>query len=291
MNITNEMWASAILGAVVSAVFAGTIGLMYRIYRMLRRLFCVRRLLGPIFDGSPVAIFSNRLYSENRTYLSDQPNYFPPRTQGQTNTHPNIPYVVGTAQMEAVADILHLFGLVRRKGSVNYLSADTDWNIWDQHLFAIGGSHKTDAIFSSCEPRLVKLVPNEIDGINTLCFNLANSDEFFTAINGNDYGLILKATYPPTGVQCFVIMGLGSLGTEAAAYYLRNNAAKLGRAFGGRSFAALVHCRLEQGKQSARLYRWRPIPAFLRVIRHPSLWTEYRRMKNVEHGAVVDSQG
>jgi hypothetical protein len=106
MIITKDMWVSAVLGAVVSAVFAGTLALLFRAYRTMRRLSALRQLLGPLGQDGPVAFFSIRLYSEDRTYLSDQPNYFPPHTQGQTTTHPNIPYVVGTAQMEAAADIL-----------------------------------------------------------------------------------------------------------------------------------------------------------------------------------------
>jgi len=231
----------------------------------------------------PVAFFSKRLYSQNREYLSDVPNYFPPHTQGQTSIHRNIPYVVGTAQMEAAADIMHLLGRAGRHSGVQYLSADTDWDVWDKHLFAVGGSHKTEAILSSCEPRLVELARQEIQGTYTIGFKLTNSDEFFPAVNGNDYGLILKATYPPTGVQCFVLMGIGSLGTEAAAYFLRNNAVMLGRAYGGRSFTVLVHCRLQQGKQSARLHRWNPTPAWTRVIRYPSLWAEYRRIERMSN--------
>jgi hypothetical protein len=185
--------------------------------------------------------------------------------------------------MEAAADIMHLLGEVGRQGDVHYLSADSDWDVWDQHLFAVGGSEKTQAIFSSCEPRLVEVVQQEVQGTNTLGFRLTGSDEFFSAVNGNDYGLILKTTYPPTGVQCFVLMGMGSLGTEAAAYFLRNNAARLGRAYGGRNFAVLVHCRLEQGKQSASLHRWNPNPTWTRVIRHPSLWVEYRRINRMSN--------
>ena len=286
MIITEAMWISSILGAVVSAVFVGTLALLHRMYLTIRRLSAVRQLLGPLCKDGPVAFFSTHLYSVDRTYLSDQPNFFPPHTQGQTTEHPNIPYVVGTAQMEAVADIMHLLGQVGRQGAVHYLSAASDWNVWDQHLFAIGGSHKTEAIFASCEPRLVEVVRNEVEGINTLGFRLTGSNEIFSAIDGNDYGLILKTTYPPTGVQCFVLMGMGSLGTEAAAFFLLNNATTLGRAYRGRDFAVLVHCRLEQGKQSARLHRWNPVPAWMGVIRHPSLWAEYRRMERMSNHAM-----
>jgi hypothetical protein len=173
---------------------------------------------------------------------------------------------------------MHLLGQLRRQGDVHYFSADSDWDIWDQHLFAVGGSAKTDAILSSCEPRLVEIVQQVVQETNILGFRITGSDEFFSAVSGNDYGLILKTTYPPTGIQCFVLMGMGSLGTEPAAYFFRNNAAKLGRAYGRRNFTVLVHFRLEQGKQSARLHRWDPSPAWTRVIYHPSLWADYNRL-------------
>jgi hypothetical protein len=281
--ITKEMWVSAILGAVVSAVFAGTLALLHGMYRTMRRLTALRQLLGPLGQDGPIAFFSIRLYSRDRTYLSDTPNFFPPHTQGQTTTHPNIPYVVGTAQMEAAADIMHLLGQVGRQGAVQYLSADSDWDVWDKPLFAVGGSHKTQTIFSSSEPRLVEAVPQTVEGTSTLGFRFPGSDECLCAVNGNDYGLILKTTYPPTGVQCFVLMGMGSLGTEAAAYFLRINAVKIGRAYRNRNFALLVQCRLDQGKQSARLHRWNPRPDWKSVIRHPSLWAEYRRMQRLSN--------
>lgn len=285
MALTKEMWESAILAAIVSAVFAGTMSFLVHAYRILRRLSAIRRLLGPICRNEPVAFFSKRLYSKDRTYLSDEPNYFPPHTQKKPSTHPNIPYVVGTAQMGAAADIMHLLGQVGRQAGVNYLSADADWDVWDQHLFVIGGSNKSNAIFSSCEPRLVEIVQYKIQETDTIGFRLTDSNEIFSAINHDDYGLILKTKYPPTGAWCFVVMGIGSLGTEAAAYFLRKNAAMLGRAYGGRSFAVLVHVRLEQGKQSARLHRWNPIPTWTRVLLHQSLWAEYRRIGRMSNKA------
>jgi hypothetical protein len=285
MTLTKEMWESAILGAVVSAFFAGTISFLVHAYRIIKRLSAIRRLLGPICRNESVAFFSKRLYSKDGTYLSDEPNYFPSHTQKETSAHLNIPYVVSTAQMGAAADIMQLLGQVGRQAGVNYLSADTDWDVWDQHLFVIGGSHKSNAIFSSCEPRLVELVQYKIQETDTIGFRLADSDEKFSALNNDDYGLILKTKYPPTGVQCFVVMGIGSLGTEAAAYFLRKNAVMLGRAYGGRSFAVLVHARLEQGKQSARLRRWNPIPTLTRVLLHPSLWAEYMRIKKISNKA------
>ena len=261
------------LGAVVSGFFAASFSVTKRLFSKIRSLKAIRRFLGPFADNDQIcAIFTKEMYSADRTYFSDNPNYFPPHTEEQKQKWVKIPYVISTSDMRAVSDAIHILGQVSKKQNIEFRSAIKDWDLWDQHTIAVGGSLKTKEIMSACEPQLVRITQKK----ETIGFQLTGCEELFQAINGNDYGIILKTKYPPTGKQCMIIMGMGSLGTEAASYYLRQNAQMIGRAFGAQPFVLLVHCRIDQGKQSARLHRWHPqVPVWKKIL-HPSLRSIYR---------------
>jgi len=275
MSITKEMWESAILAAVVSGFFAASFSVASRLFNKIRSLAAIRRLLGPFSENDQIcAVFTKEMYSRDGKYFSQSPNYFPPHTEGKEDKWINIPYVISTADMKAATDVLHLLGQAEKKQNIEFRSAITDWDLWNCHIIAVGGSPKSKAIMSSCAPQLIRIT----QGQHTIGFQLTGCEEIFEAINNNDYGIILKAEYPPTGKQCMIIMGLGSLGTEGASYYLRQNAQILGRAFGAKSFVVLVHCRVDQGKQSTKIHRWYPQIPLWRILLHPSLWSIFRRI-------------
>ena len=273
-SISPDLWKGAILGVILSAIFSLLVTILVRMHNKARRLTSIRQLLGVFAENNEeCAIFTNEMFTKDRKYLSEIPDYFPPRHQKQYKEWINIPFVVGTANMRAAADILNLFGQAGKRENIEFHTISKDWNLWSKNIICIGGSCKTDKIFESCKPIFASLVPHD----STVVFKFNNSEKLFHAINNNDYGLVWKTNYPGTEKKCLVIIGLGSLGTESAAYYLRNNATILGKIYGSKDFACLIHVRLDHGKESAQICYLAPEPILWRKICHPIIWFKYFR--------------
>jgi len=265
----SDVWKGAILGAVVSAAFTAAISLLIALVIRVLRLRPLQRVMGE-FAGKqkPCLIFTNEMFTKDRQYLSQEPDYFPPNQQRENQQWVNVPYVVGTSDMQAAGDLLNLLGRLGKSTGIEFCSISKDWDRWDAHTICIGGNFKTWRAFETCEPRHVQLVPAG----NTVVFKFPDSETRYGAENKNDHGVIFKTTIPATGKKCLIVMGMGALGSEAAAYFLRDHAALLGKMYGSRDFAFLVHARLDQGKQSARPCRCFPPPGLWRRILHPVLW-------------------
>ena len=145
--------------------------------------------------------------------------------------------------------------------------------MWSENVITVGGSFKTDRIFELAKPQLVELVNNSD-------FRFKDSERLFQAINGNDYGLIYRVTHPSTGKICIVLMGLGVRGTEAAGFYFRTNASVLGKMFGDKDFAFLVHVRIDHGKETATPCWYLPEPKLINKLFHPVIsFKKLRRLK------------
>jgi len=259
--ITTEMWISALLGAVVAAVFSACLALFGWIFLRIRNSTGLRCLLGPFAENiEPCAVFTRWLRSPDNTFLFDAPDYFPPHTTGKGGSVGPIPHVVAKASMEAATDALHVLGQVSKNVNIDFKSAHRHWDDWSSHIITIGGHGKSRAIISASDDGLVEIVEhNQLEALR-----LCGDNHYFQALNQSDYGLIYKTKYPSTDRTCFVFMGLGCLGTEAAAYYFRTNATALGRLFGRKSFALIMECRIDEGKQSARACSCSPRPSWLR---------------------------
>jgi hypothetical protein len=272
------MWRGALIGTAVSAAFAAFFSFFKIVVLKARSLFPIKKVLGDIADNdSHCAIFLKELYSHDRYYYSHEPDFFPPHTANRESRWQNIPHVIADADVQAATDFTNLLGQVGKRENVSFRSLTEDWDLWSEHVLSVGGNFKTDRIFELANPRFVELV-------NNVAFRFSDSNQLFQGINGNDYGLIYRVTHPVTGKICIVLMGLGVRGTESAGYYFRTKAAILGKLFGGRDFAFLVHVRIDHGKETASPCWYLPEPMRIKKILHPILW--YRSFKPLKENPV-----
>jgi hypothetical protein len=257
-----SMWVGAVLGAVVSAAFLGTLSLVSG----LRGLAPIRRLLGDFAkQDAACAIFVRSMFSDGNCYKSRLPDYSPPDTTNTVRKWRNISSVTSTSDMRAATHFTNLLGQAGKREGVSFHSIEADWGLWDTNVAAIGGSFKTDRIFEFANPPRV-VIESGSGGFRV------SSGELFDARSGNDHGLIYKVTNPATRRKCFMVIGLGSMGTEAASYYLRTKARYLGKLFGGRDFALVVHVRVDHGPEAASPRWFSPgLPQWRRAM-HPVAW-------------------
>lgn len=277
-SIPSEMWKGAFIGAIISATFAATFSFLRKAVLKVKSQFPIRKILGDISDNdSPCSIFLKELYSQDGYYYSSEPDFFPPHTSDRQSRWQNIPNVFADADVQAATDFTNLLGQVGKRENISFRSIREDWDLWSENVISIGGSFKTDRIFELANPRLVELV-------NNAAFRFTDSDNLFQGIDGNDYGLIYRITHPATGNICIVLMGLGIRGTEAAGYFFRTQASVLGKLFGGRDFAFLVHVRIDHGKETATPCWYLPEPQTVKKILHPILW--YRIFKPLKRSSA-----
>lgn len=273
-QISPEIWQGAVIGTTVSALFATLYSLLKLGIFKARSQLPIRKMFGGIADNrSPCSIFLKTLYSHDRFYYSREPDFFPPHTTNKESCWQNIPSVVAEADMQAATDITNLLGQIGKRENITFRSVSEDWDLWSEHILSVGGNFKTTRIFEIANPKLVELV-------NNVSFRFSDSDKLFQAVDGNDYGLIYRVTHPVTGKICFVLIGLGIRGTEAAGYYLRTKAALLGKMFGSRDFAFLVQVRIDHGKETTSPCWYLPEPNLLERIVHPIIW--YRDLKSLK---------
>ena len=268
--LTPEVWAGAILGALVSAVFAVSTGFL----RQFAKLFPLRRLLGDLANNDvDCLVFVRGMFVQNNTFLSRVPQQGAP-LQIIVQQWVNIPEVFGAADVRAASDLFNLLGEAGRRERIQFASIERDWDRWNSDLVCIGGHFKTDRVLQLAAASLVQYRhPNAFastDGTRTFPAGGAGGT--------TDYGLVLKVTHPVTSRTCLVLMGLGGLGTEAAAHYLRFNARMLGRLFGARDFAVIVEGDVAHGKEAARVCWFSPVPSRIKRILHPFHW--FRRLRH-----------
>lgn len=266
-----DLWKGAVLGAIVSAVFAAAWALL----RRSSKLRPIRRLMDGFANrGEEVAIFVERLQSQNKYYSFDIPDFAPPRTTGQKGQKQNIPHVVANVDMQAASDFLYLLGSVGKRDNITFPSIPEDWNRWSMHQVSIGGNFKSEQILAA-KPQPLVVLHNQSQ------FKFHDRAQAFGPTR-YDAGIICRIKHPTTKKKCMVIMGLGVLGTEAAGHYLRTHAVDLGKMFGREDFAILVRARIDQGKEWATPRWYSPeVPRRNRIL-HPVVW--FRRYRSIRRG-------
>lgn len=278
--VTADVWVGAILGAVVSAVFSLAFVGAVTAWKWLLLHHPVRRLLGDLVKASePVGVYVRSMFHHDRQnkYISPRPDYFPPHTTGHFDQWQNIPYVVATSDHEASTDFLNVLGQVDKKDGIEFFSVHDDWSRWDHHVVAIGGHFKAEKLREVCEPRYLTLEDHT-------GFVVIPTGDKYVAEGTTDYGAIYKGTNPHTKKTCFLLMGLGALGTEAAGHYLRTRGADLGRMVGSEPFLLVVTADLDLGKDSVRVVDLYPRPTWRRKSLHPITW--FKRLKPALKGTA-----
>jgi hypothetical protein len=227
----------------------------------------LRRLLGRLVtEPDTVGLFLRGMFVPSNELFSRAPEY-PPGTSGTLTVHKwiGIPEVYSAADVRAATEIARLLIAANPEVDIAFRSIEKDRKGWNEDAIAIGPHFKSQQILDGCEPRLVAFR-------NPDAFKTVASQEVFEAKGNIEYGLIYKGSHAASHRAFWVIMGLGDLGTEAAALFLRTRARELLRLAGAGPFAAIVSLDPGQGRESAVLRSLQPRPAWWRRLLYRKTW-------------------
>ena len=255
----------ALLGAVVGLLLV----LAWSIFRRRDAHLPLRRLLGRLAtEPDPVGLFLRGMFVPSNELFSRAPEY-PPGTSGTLTVHKwsGIPEVFAAADVRAATEVVRLLAAANPDVDVAFRSIEKDRKGWNEDAIAIGPHFKSQQILDGCEPRLVAFR-------NPDAFRTVASQEVFEAKGNIEYGLIYKGSHSATHRAFWVIMGLGDLGTEGAAYFLRSQARLLLRLTGSGPFAAILALDPTAGRESAVLRSLQPRPAWWRRLLYRKTWQQ-----------------
>lgn len=237
----------------------------------IRTAFPIRQALGRLADENlPCLIFVKHLHTPNHDnqYRFKLPDYFPPETTNREEAAVNIPSVIAKSDTVAIGDLLNAMGQAGRHTGIDVVDPVHYWEKWDGTIVCVGGSFKSDQIWTKCDP-----LPVILDGGD---FKIQVTGERLRALKPHDFGLLCKTRNPDTGSDVWLVIGLGVYGTEASGYFLRTKLSALGKMFGGAPFAVVVRTTLTAGGRQAMLYWYGPeVPLWRRIL----FWRTYGRFR------------
>lgn len=236
-----------------------------------------------VFDGClgnniGVYIFHSQMSSANDDWtLRKDPKYITRFPKPTPTDHANfgiqhkinIDPVSSGADSECVADVFNILGLVRKTKNIYIADLINDWNVWANPIFSVGFNPKTDKLIERCSPIFFELTNSEL--------RVKNMSLSFDCVIPNDAGIIQKTFDKDSKAPVFILAGLGTTGTSAAGYILKNNFIKLGKLFGNNAFCVFFKVKIDEGKSSATIQKIFPKPAWYRIIMHPVLFSDFTK--------------
>jgi len=249
--------------------------------------FLTQRIINICFDKQPLRILFGQLCSNKipcyiyfvklfdverkNSFAYKLSDYFPPHTSNKIANKINTPYVWAEADGQCALDVINTLGSIGKVTNVEIKDPAKDWDLWNGNIICVGGSEKVYSILDICKPKLCTLSGDK-------CRIKMPSGEELNAVNNDDYGMIQKMKNPHTGFDCWIILGVGVMGTLSAGSYLRKYCKEIAKIFGGREFCCIIKTRFEQGSDSGVLYRAWPNPYWYKKVFHPILWfRKYRK--------------
>ncbi|MFZ2970606.1 MAG: hypothetical protein WA063_05650 [Minisyncoccia bacterium] len=150
-----------------------------------------------------------------------------------------------------------------------------DWNEWSNPIFTVGFNPKTHKLMERCEPIFFEL--------NGGSLKVKNTNTSFDSYLPNDAGVIQKTFDKESKSPIFILAGLGTTGTSAAGYVLKNNFVKFGKLFGSDPFCVFFKLKIDEGKNSALVQKIVPKPKLYRVVIHPILYFSFKNKGYFEY--------
>lgn len=235
----------------------------------------MRRLLGTLSNPSlPVNLYLREMDQKSGKFTAREPHKSPSLPDWQTIHHyQNIPEVYGLHDVKAAILILNLLSQSGKGTQVVCRSPRDEWNQWSSaDVVSIGGHDVTWRILERFSPRVVEYIPNET-------FRVGNQS--FVARLPCDYGLICRGFDPLSNRTFLVVVGIGGLGTEAAARFLFTRAGLLARLFPRTGFSILVRASWNDHAQLVQpVWSW-PEPTGP-TVHNRRCWTEWNTLRKTE---------
>lgn len=235
-------------------------------------------LLGRLANGAPsIGIFLRGMFVPNSEFFSREPEY-PAGISGDLTVRKwvDIPEVYPSADVRAASDLLYLLAGANPDAAITFRSIERERGGWGEDSLSVGTHFRSVQVLETCEPRLVAFR-------NPDAFRSLVSREVFEAKGGSDFGLIYKGAHPATHRACWVVMGIGDLGTETAARFLRLHASRLGALTGSAPFAAIISVDRGRGSDGGLLQSLHPPPKWWRKF----LYRKALRMLSARPGATA----
>jgi len=171
---------------------------------------------------------------------------------GVIRTVANIERLWSSVESSALSNLFYVFGVAGKNEGVQVVEMSEDTGVWDGNIVVLGAqAERSTEFYKRMGGVAYRMTGKSIIDTGT--------GQRVSRARGYGYGLILKARNPlrsegRPGVG-LLIGGFGTLGTEAAGYYLRNHYRELARDFGRRTFGVVVRASVESGAASAERLR------------------------------------
>jgi len=251
MSMSRDTWEGTILGAVLGSII---IPIVYKCVSLVSKWWrqsrpAHRLLQGAARQSEPCKIFIRDLTIQPGTKIySVQPRL-------GIGEVPNVLKFWAEVDSKAVADVFNVLGQAGKTRNLDIVLVSQDYvGEWDCHVVVVGAqAGKSDDFYQK-----MKDVAYRMDDANIVDMSTNKS---IPRDKQHGYGIILKArnpfkTHGSPGIA-FLIGGFGTLGTEAASYYFRQNFRKLGKEFGSKSFGIVLRASCTAGVQAAeRVAKW-----------------------------------
>lgn len=252
LGLSYDLWTGAILGTIISSIF-----LAIRFFARKVYLYWITSRPSMLILGDMANNAEQCLIFIRHLFIQDVKPETTPLLEGVPRMGigkvPNVRDLWPDVDATALADILNVLGQAGKKGNIRIIRMSEDKGEWNGHIIVIGGQSQKSLDFYA----LLEQVFYRMD--NTNIYD-ARTNEIIPRENGYGYGVVLKArNSQKTGKSgvAFLIGGFGTLGTEAASYYLREHLNDLGKDFRRHCFGIVVRASISAGLQSVeRLHQY-----------------------------------
>ena len=250
LGLSYDLWIGAILGTIISSIFLGIISSARKAYLYWVTSRPPMLILGEVANNDEQCIiFIRHLFIQDVTLETTPLLEKVPRAG--IRSVPNVRDLWPDVDATALADSLNVLGQAGKKRNIRITRMSEDNGEWNGHIIVIGGQSRKSLDFYE----LMEQVFYRMDDTNIYD---ARTNEIIPREEGFGYGIVLKARNPrrtgKSGVA-FLIGGYGTLGTEAASYYLREHLNELGKEFRRRCFGIVVRVSTSAGVQSVERLR------------------------------------
>jgi hypothetical protein len=212
------------------------------------------------------------MYTKDNKYLAKEPRYTaagPP--EFDINERPHIRSVIAQSDMIAASDVVAVLAMAGRREPPRICGTSRDDGSWTSPVAAVGGNSRTDQILRNAIPRLVRYRDNAFEA-------LTGATGLFVYRAEVDCALVYKGEYGSSRTTCLALMGLGTVGIEAAGYFLRSQVHLLGCLFGARGFAVILDAPTAGGPESAKVVWYEPHTSWWKWVVHPRASFRWRTL-------------
>lgn len=227
-----------------------------------------------IFHSQMSGADDNYNFNPNQKYITKYPEPLPSNhanlgIQKKLNIDP----VLSEAETECLSDVYNILGTVGKVRNIDISDLINDWNIWSYPIFSVGFNPKTLKLIEKCDPINFEL------SISRGELKVKDCNISFDSRVPNDAGIIQKTFIKDTNVPVFILAGLGTMGTSAAGYILKQNFVEIGKLFGSNPFCVFLKVKINEGKEAASIDKICPKPKWYRAILYPITYYRFSKKK------------